>query len=342
MRHSRGFSLIELMIAVSLGLVAILAVGSVFIYGSRSYKEDDKVSRMQDELRFAMAQLSQDLEMAGFYAQIRNPVDDIEVDASATISSTAGSGDCGPTTDGAATSATNNWVYRERRAAVFTVGNATAAQANAAFPCIDTTEFYTGPAGAGTDVIAIKRLGGSPVTPSGDNVYLKTNGVQTTIFKGTGAGVEPLSGSIEAYDFKPVVWFLKTRPTDSGPLVPSLCRKQLMGGDPPAMTTECVAQGIEDMQFEFGFDANGNGIADYFVEYGAMPTVTNLAKITAVRVHLLARSSDPDQNYLNQKTYTLASQTRGPFNDKFHRRAQSSIVLLRNPTNLQTPQELPQ
>lgn len=341
MRRTHGFSLIELMIAVSLGLVAILAVGSVFIYGSRSYKEDDKVSRMQDELRFAMAQLTQDLEMAGFYAQVRNPLEDIEIDSSATISSTPATGDCGPTTDGAASTGTNNWVYRERRAAIFTVGDADAAEANDAFPCILETDFYAGT--DGTDVIGIKRLGGSPVTSLATNmVYLKTNGVQTTIFRNTGATVEPISGSIETYEFKPVVWFLKNRPTESGPLVPSLCRKYLKAGSPPEMTTECVAQGIEDMQLEFGFDANGNGIADYFAEYSAMPSVATLAQITAVRVHLLARSTEPDQDYFNEKVYTLAGHARAPFNDKYHRRVLSSIVLLRNPTNLQTPQELPQ
>jgi type IV pilus assembly protein PilW len=338
--RARGFSLIELMIAVSLGLLAVAAVGSVFIYGSRSYKEDDKLSRMQDELRFAMAQLSQDLEMAGFYAQVRNPLEDIEVDGSATIAN-----DCGPTTNGAATSATNNWTYQERRAAVFAVGDVDGTEAEAAFPCIDEAELYTGPQGEGTDVIALKRLGGSPVaTEVTNSVYLKTNGVQTSIYKKTGAIVEPTSGSIEVYEFKPAVWYLRKYAVAGGPQVPSLCRKYLKTDASPFFETECLAQGIEDLQIELGVDNNANGVADIWTEPGSvMASTTDFAKITAVRIHLLGRAFDPDVNYINRKTYRLtATVAHGPLNDKYHRKLLSSIVLLRNPTNQQTPQELPQ
>ena len=155
--RNRGFSLIELMIAITLGMLAVAAVGSVFIYGSRNYKQDDKVSKMQDELRFALAQITQDVEMAGFYAQVRDLINDIDLHGTATVAS-AGL-DCGPTIDSGAFVASganaNNWVFKERRAAVFTRGNATAAQANAMFPCIPNSndEFL-----AGTDILAIKRV----------------------------------------------------------------------------------------------------------------------------------------------------------------------------------------
>lgn len=359
--RSRGFSLIELMIAVSLGMLAIAAVGSVFIYGSRSYKEDDRVSRMQDELRFAMAQLSADLEMAGFFAQTRNLVNDLDVHGSATVET-----DCGPTTDGGVSGPANNWTYMERRASVFTRGDATAAQANAAFPCIDTDEFYTGPRDEGTDIIAIKRLSGSNTLREDENnntVYMKTNGVQSVLYRHQGgagarctvvdnairtacsaANPPPSSGNIEIYEFKPVVWFVRKWPQgDSGTIVPSLCRKYLgvVGGEID-FVTECLAQGIEDLQLEFGVDTNANGVPDFYTEYDAMPDLNTLATIVAVRAHLLARAVEPDQGYTNVKSFTLAGRTHAAFNDKYHRRTLSSTIVMRNPANLLTPQELPQ
>ncbi len=336
-RRPSGFSLIELMIAVTLGMLSIAAVGSVFIYGSRSYKQDDKVSRMQDELRFAMAQLAQDLEMAGFYAQVRDPVNDIDIDSTAVLGSGANK-DCGPTTDGGAPSATNNWAYRERRAAIFTRGDATAAQANETFPCISTTEFQEG-----TDIVAIKRLGNTVTSISGSGAFFRTNGVENTIYRsGTPA---PTSGTITIYEYRPTVWYIRNYSVSASenPRIPALCRKVLVGDAMQSDSGGCLAQGIVDMQLEFGFDDNGDGVADYFAEYVAAPDPdTVLARVVAVRVHLLARSSEEDHGgYVNQKTYQLASQTRGPFNDGFYRRALSSTVLLRNQANRLTPYSLP-
>lgn len=340
-RRLSGFSLIELMIAVTLGMLAVAAVGSVFIYGSRNYKQDDKVSRLQDELRFAMAQLTQDLEMAGFWAQIRNPLQDIDRDPSATVAT-----DCGPTTDGGTVSADNNWVYNERRAGIATLGNATASAANTTFPCITEAEFE-----AGTDIVGIKRLSGTVITsPELKKLYLRTNGVQTVIYKHSNSPPAPTGTlcpatncTVTVYEYRPVVWFIRKYATTSqSPAVPSLCRRYLEGGDAPKMEVECLAQGIVDMQIEFGFDDNADGVADYFAEYAAAPNPdTVLARVVAVRVHLLARSSEPDVGYVNQKTYQLASQTRGPFNDGYYRKVLSSTVLLRNQANRLTPYSLP-
>lgn len=345
--HHIGFTLIELMIAVTLGLLAVAAVGSVFIAGSRNYKQDDKISRMQDELRFAMAQLTHDIEMAGFWAQIRNPAQDITVHPSATVST-----DCGPTTDGAAATAGNNWVYNERRAALATRGNATPSQANASFPCINTGEFM-----AGTDILAIKRLGNEVTSVTDEQngrVFLRTNGVQSVIYRQTGATSSavhprtltptPAGDNVTVYEYRPAVWYIRKFAVDQqNPPVPSLCRESLAKyGAAPRMEVECLAQGIADMQLEFGVDSDADGVPDFFVEYDAAQAPESvLSRIVAVRVHLLARSSESDVGYVNEKTYQLASQSRGPFNDGFYRRALSTTVPLRNPINRLIPYSLP-
>lgn len=324
-----GFSIIELMIAMTLGLLAIAAVGNVFISGSRSYKEDDRRARMQDELRFAMAQLTLDLEMAGFFAQIRDVERDIEVDADAAIAR-----DCGPPP------AAGTWVYHERGASLFTVGNATAAAAHAAFPCIAAEEFMPN-----TDVIAIKRLGGSLVTSlEGPRIYLKTNGVRSVLFQGKDDGsVPPARGAaVTTWEYQPSVWFIRKHAfATQDPPVPSLCRRRLAGGEPPAMDVECLAQGIQDLQVEFGFDADANGVPDSFREYGAFPGTTEMARVVAVRVHLLARAAEADPHYRGVKTFQLGGTTVTA-DDRYYRTSLSSVVLLRNLAHRLTPQELPQ
>jgi type IV pilus assembly protein PilW len=357
--RNRGFSLIELMIAITLGMLAVAAVGSVFIYGSRNYKQDDKVSRMQDELRFAMAQITQDIEMAGFYAQIRDLVNDIDLDTTAALASPT-TDDCGPTTDGTAPTNLNNWVFRERRASIFTGGNATAAQAAAVFRCISAGEFK-----ADTDILAIKRLGSAIKETDivAGRAYLRTNGVETWLYVAGGA-VPPPTGTVcdptittddalctvTIYEYKPVVWYIRPYSTvaTENPQIPALCRKIFTNGRMQDDPGGCIASGIADLQLEFGFDIPSadkyEGVADRFREIGVPLTAATphpMGEVVSVRVHLLAQSVAPDVDYVNSKTYQLASMTRGPYDDGYYRRALSSTVLVRNVMNRLAPYSLP-
>ena len=65
--RQHGFSLIELMVAVTLGLLLLAGLGTLFLGTSRSYRENDLIAGMQDQARFAMATLSRDLSMAGYW-----------------------------------------------------------------------------------------------------------------------------------------------------------------------------------------------------------------------------------------------------------------------------------
>ena len=366
-RHSSGFSLIELMIAVTLGMLAVAAVGSVFIYGSRNYKQDDKLSRMQDELRYAMAQLTTDLEMAGFWAQINNPPVDIEIDSSANSISISLDTDCGPTINSAVSDHTNNWVFKEFRAAIATRGNATSSpyalsgsDATLAFPCITSADFQPD-----TDIIAVKHLGDATTAanpPENGKIYLRTNGVQSTIYKHSATPPEPTGVNVTVFPYLVTVWYVRKFTIDGeNPRIPALCRAVLLGdasgtstnpnmqGDPSGGA--CVAQGIEDMQLEFGLDSatTPDGVADIFTEISTVTGATAadraalMARVVAVRVHLLARSSQSDaaSGYKNEKSYTLASKPIPAKNDGFYRKTLSTIVLLRNPANRLNPFSLP-
>jgi type IV pilus assembly protein PilW len=313
----------------------------VFIYGSRNYKQDDKIARMQDELRFAMARITQDLEMTAFFAQVRQPVSDIGVHSSATISN-----DCGPTTDAGAASAANNWTYQERRSFIYTAGNVPANEADNTFPCISDDEFQ-----GGTDIVASKRLGSIVTAPQNNQVYLRTNGIDSTIYVHSATPPPPTGSSVTIYEYRPVVWYIsKYAVSGQSPQVPSLCRKVL---DPnagsPRFIRECVSQGIQDMQLEFGIDSasDPDGIADQFVEIGTVPganpaeRAAYMARIVAVRVHLLARSAEADVTYRNAKTFTLAGKSIPATNDGYYRRTLSSIALLRNAASRLNPFALP-
>jgi type IV pilus assembly protein PilW len=61
-----GFSLIELMIAMLLGIVVIAGVFSVFIGSSQTYRLQDAMFRAQESGRFALTMIVSDARHAGF------------------------------------------------------------------------------------------------------------------------------------------------------------------------------------------------------------------------------------------------------------------------------------
>lgn len=340
--RARGFSLVELMIASLLGLLVIGAAGSLFLQGAQVYREGERGSRMRDELHFALAQLGQDLEMSGFWGEARDPAS-IVLDAGL-----APGGDCGPSTDGAPPGPGNNWLFAERRASVFTRGDASPAQAHAAFPCISSAEFYAGSESLGTDVIAIKRVAGSAVAAAAQlagHVYLRTDGARSTLYRYAPGMAAPAAGT-SIYEYRPALWYLRRysmSPSES-PKIPALCRKVLVDSGGLRLQSDsggCIASGIEDLQLEFGLDTDDNGLADVYTAFGASPTVATLAQVVCVRVQLLARTTEADPRYTDLKTFLLGGRTRGPFRDGYRRRVLSGLVVLNNPARLRAPRELP-
>jgi len=61
-----GFSLIEMMVAMALGLLLVVVIGQVFITSKESYRTTEDLSRLQENARFAAAQMSRVVRMAAF------------------------------------------------------------------------------------------------------------------------------------------------------------------------------------------------------------------------------------------------------------------------------------
>lgn len=64
-RLSRGFSLVELMIAIVLGLIVMGGVVSIFVANRQAFRVSENVARVQENARVAFELLSRDLREAG-------------------------------------------------------------------------------------------------------------------------------------------------------------------------------------------------------------------------------------------------------------------------------------
>lgn len=64
--RQRGYTLVELMVAITIGLFLLGGIGMVFVSSKQTYRMQDSLWQLQDNSRFAMEFLIKDLRMAGF------------------------------------------------------------------------------------------------------------------------------------------------------------------------------------------------------------------------------------------------------------------------------------
>lgn len=327
LRRQRGVTLIEVMTASMLGVMLTASLAVVYVQGSRGSRQDINIATMLDELSFATAFLVQDLEMAGYWAQVHDPAA-VDTDASLVVDE-----DCGP-------AGAIDWAYGER-GALAVLDNPTGADVEAAYSCIPASDVQEG-----ADVIAIKRVLGRVASTEANvadlvdgTVYLRTHDRAGRLYL-HGAGTPgAISAPFENREYRPSIYYVQryaTRPTES-PAIPTLCRRTLeyAEGRPPTFVRECLAQGIENFQVEVGVDSDEDGSPNYF---SSAPDAAELSRASMVRLYLLGRTLRPDVDYRNEKTYQLGNAA--PFTPsgasvQYYRKTLSTEVILRNPRSLQ-------
>jgi type IV pilus assembly protein PilW len=67
-RHlrTRGFTLVEVMIAIAIGLFLTTVIANLFINSRTAYNTTDEISRMQENMRFAYELLTRTVRVAGY------------------------------------------------------------------------------------------------------------------------------------------------------------------------------------------------------------------------------------------------------------------------------------
>lgn len=74
-RHARGFGLIELMVAMALGLIVVLGVAQVFISAKNTYLTQNASANMQEDARFVLSKMLQEIRMVGMFGCLGTIID---------------------------------------------------------------------------------------------------------------------------------------------------------------------------------------------------------------------------------------------------------------------------
>lgn len=65
--HNRGFGLIEMLIALALGLIVVLGVVQTFLAAKNTYVSQNTGAAMQEDARFVLSKMIQELRMVGMF-----------------------------------------------------------------------------------------------------------------------------------------------------------------------------------------------------------------------------------------------------------------------------------
>ena len=99
MRRQRGMSLVELMVAMTIGLIITVVIANLFIGTKETYRTQDDLSRMQENLRFAFQVIGRTVRLAGYRADWNRTVDQVFL-GNSPVDGTNGAGANGSDTAG--------------------------------------------------------------------------------------------------------------------------------------------------------------------------------------------------------------------------------------------------
>jgi len=287
-------SIVEFMVGITIGLIIVMALATLFGANSFSFGETEKSSRQIENGRYATELLTEDLRHAGFYG----------------ATSSLGSVPATPPDPCSTTLAT---LVTALPIAVYGIDAPDAAPS-----CLPD---YV----SGTDVLVVRRASTADITAasavaSGYYTQVSNCPTESTVILLAQSGftrhLKDCTTTANVRQFFTHIYFISPCTTGTGTggacragdrQVPTLKRLEL---GPGGFTVTPLVEGIENIQFEYGLDADANGSPDSF---SAKPASTGAAwtTVVAVRMNILSRNIESTGGYLDTKTYLLGKKADG-------------------------------
>lgn len=334
--NQRGLTLVELMIAMTLSLLIIAGLSAVFVGNSRSRAEIERANQQTENGRYALQVLTDDIQMAGY-------LNELDVNAAQFPAPTTMPDPCATTLTALTTGlAMPIQAYDNGTGGLTCLGAGASPKAN-------------------TDVIVIRRSSGCVMGTTDCDVVTGAPYFQASLCNSsTELSATDLTSRYRLntdltqldrhnrncttvaskHQYLTHIYFIDDH-DKVGDGIPTLKRAELGAG---AFATVPIAEGIENLQFEYGIDTNADGTAEAF---SASPStyagcagaacITNLQNIVTVKVNLLARNTTISVGYKDTKTYSLGTQADGTTdntvpaaNDAYRRHVYSNVVKVIN------------
>ncbi len=341
-RGSRGFTMIELMIAMLIGILLLGPLAVILANNSQTRYELEKSLGQIQNARYALQVLGDDLGNAGFFV-----TDKIAVGPPLTELPDS----CNSTDD-----ILDNEVYEQFQFPVQGIDNLAEPPEDCThmdnFPVCNDVEGDAVP--PCNDLLVIRRASTCAVdedqcddgfdpddidvdssfphiqrpactaSQSDLSIIDKNRSAFTERLPPCGTGT-PTPAPI--YRLLNRVYYIAAN-NDPGDGIPTLKRIDLDG------VPVAVAAGIAHLHFEFGLDKlpvspGPDGEPERYDQANNL-TTADWKDVVAVRIYLIARNIQSSGGHLDKRTYRLGQNTLGPFNDSFKRQVYSTTVRLNN------------
>ena len=353
MRRQSGLSLVEIMVALTLGVVLLTGVIQIYASTKSTYRMQDNLARLQENGRFALSFLSRDVRMAGYHGcttfgpvtnTLNNP-SSLQYDFTVGLT---GYNDVGASPPAALSGAgvvpasgTDVIVVRRNvDEPVRVVKNNSSAQmfvevlSQVPGGCKDGSDRVSGL--CSNDILMVSdciksrvfQAGNLQVTGTPPDLNIThpssgTPGNAISSWGGAGSPAEEQFGDdAEIVRLGSYAYFISNKVVN-GATMPVLNRYD--GGQ----VFELV-EGVEDMQVTYGEDTDGDRTADVYRDADA---VFDWSAVVSARIHLLLRTNEnnltdaPLDYVFNGATVAGASMATG---DRHLRREFTTTVTLRN------------
>ena len=329
-RSLMGFSLVELMVALAIGLVLVAGLATLFANSSRTGAEIDKSMRQIENGRYAAELLSENVGIAGYYGELVRDGLTVATPAVASLCSTA--------------IASLGWDNAALTIPAAVTG-LTATQA-AALSCL--SDYKTG-----TAALVLRHVDTSTVVAGAStngSAYLQTSRCSTdltaTKFVFSTASTDftlrdincATVNSVQRYVVR-IYYIASCNECGGIDTTPTLKRAELVGNQ---MVVSPLVEGLEEVTFDYGFDTNNDGGPEIYrsgLSGVAAAADNDWNNVVGIRMHLLSRTIETSAGFVDRKTYDMGlAGTRGSFNDAYKRRAYTVTVRI---NNVAGPRETP-
>jgi len=271
MQKQTGFTLIELMVSMGIGLFLIAGVFSVYLNSSQSQKVVEDEVKLTDDARFALETISFDLRQAGVYGTLNHESYDKVDAASKNLTQITSTSQCDTATPG--------WITRVERP-VFASDNANPYGAD----CIPSSTYKVN-----TDVLEVRYVNRIEDAENNnliaDAIYMNSDSNNAQFFIGS---APPAITTPQSRNYRVVTkaYYISDYTDSVGDGIPSLHVVSLQPG--PSVTDTLLLSGVENLQLQFGLTATNKGtsVVTWVDPTAAMPW----DRVIAARVWLVMKS----------------------------------------------------
>lgn len=278
----RGFTLVELLVALSIGLFLLAGVFAAYINGWQSSKVVDDQVVMVDNARFALETLGADLEQAGVFGRVLGKADENGI---VNISNTAASASV-------VSECVADWALDvENPLMVFDDASALPYSA----PCINN--YLAG------DVLEVRgslRDAVADANLATDRFYINSDVNSAEFFYGNTSPA--ISKEARNYEYYAYTYYVAGASDTAADGLPSLHRVSLSSGG--VVNDELLLSGVADLQIQLGMDSDNDNLVDSYVNADAN---TNWGQVRSVQVTLTIVSAN--DNYTGANTQGGRRQT---------------------------------